>query len=335
MYLSTSLPVYESSMTIDAARTLFQNANRIQLITHISPDGDAIGSLLGLSWALRAIGKTTIPSCEDGCPESFKFLPGTSDIVRKLDETADLIVFLDCAEKHRAGKMVDKLRQPDLNIDHHATNPNFAKLNIVDVNATATAEVLTDLLPGFGLPITRQVADCLLCGVVSDTLGFRTANTGAKALATAQALIAAGADLPVIYDYALNRRSFPAVLLWGHVLANASLADRIAWATVPLAIKKAVGYNGKGDADVINVLSTVGDADVFITIIETSDTDVKISWRARPGIDVSKIAQKFGGGGHISAAGANIKGTLTEIERKVLEETRKVLIGDTNKIAAQ
>jgi bifunctional oligoribonuclease and PAP phosphatase NrnA len=316
-------------MTLDAARTLLQNANRIQLVTHISPDGDAIGSLLGLSWALRAAGKTTVPFCEDGCPDTFKFLPGTADIVRRLDETADVTVFLDCAEKHRAGKLVDKLpRQPDLNIDHHTTNPNYAKINIVDASAAATAEVLTDLLPGLGLPLGKEAADCLLCGVVSDTLGFRTSNTNAKALGAAQSLMAVGADLPGIYDQALNRRSFQAVLLWGQALSRATLEDRIAWTTIPLAVKQAVGYNGKGDADVINVLSTVGDADVFITIIETSDTDVKISWRARPGLDVSKIAQTFGGGGHISAAGANIKGTLAEIERKVLDETRKVVLGE-------
>ncbi len=316
-------------MELDTARDLLHAANRIQIISHISPDGDAIGSLLGLSWALRAAGKTTVPTCEDGCPDTFKFLPGSNEIVKKLDPEADLIVFLDCAEQSRAGKLADKLpRQPDLNIDHHITNPNFARLNFVDAMATATGEVLTDLLPGFGLPLTKEAAECLLCGLVSDTLGFRTSNTTAKALATAQTLMAAGADLPSIYDYALNRRSFAAVQLWGQALSRSSLADRIAWTTIPLAAKQAVGYNGKGDADVINVLTTISEADVFIALIETGETDVKISWRARPGYDVSKIAQSFGGGGHISAAGANVKGTLAEIERKVLEETRRIVLGE-------
>ena len=307
---------------LETARTLLHNAHRIQIITHVSPDGDAIGSMLGLSWALRAVGKETVPVSVDGCPDAFQFLPGADEIVKKADPTCDLTIFVDCADQHRAGKPAEKLgRQPDLNFDHHITNPGFAKVNFVDDSMTATGELLANLLPGLGLPLTKDVAECLLCGLVSDTLGFRTANTGVAALATAQTLMAAGADLPSIYDKALNRRSFAAIKLWGHTLAGASYADGIAWATIPLAMKQSVGYNGKGDADVVSVLSTIDEAQVVIVMIENAE-GVKISWRARPGIDVAKIAQAFGGGGHVSAAGANIAGTLTEVEPKILAATR-------------
>lgn len=278
--------------------------------------------MLGLSWALRAIGKETVPICVDGCPDTFQFLPGVEEIVRKADPTSDLTIFVDCADQHRAGKPAEKLpQQPDLNFDHHITNPGFAKVNFVDANMTATGELLANLLPGLELPITKDVAECLLCGLVSDTLGFRTANTGAAALGTAQVLMAAGADLPSIYDKALNRRSFAAIRLWGNTLAGAHYADGIAWASIPLAMKQAVGYNGKGDADVVSVLSTIDEAQVVIVMIENPE-GVKISWRARPGIDVAKIAQSFGGGGHVSAAGANIPGTLAEAEPKILAATR-------------
>jgi phosphoesterase RecJ-like protein len=311
---------------LDTAKQLLQAANRIQIITHLSPDGDAIGSLLGLSWALRAVGKETLPTSTDGCPDTFRFLPGWETIVKKIEAPCDLVIFVDCADQHRAGKPAEKLdRQPDLNFDHHITNPGFAKANFVDASMTATAELLTNLLPGLGLPLTQEVAECLLCGLVSDTLGFRTANTGAAALACAQTLLAAGADLPRIYDLALNRRSFAAVQLWGQVLNRTAVTDGIAWATIPLAIKQSVGYNGKGDADVINVLSSINEANVFITIIENNDNNVKISWRARPGIDVSKIAQAFGGGGHVSAAGATVNGSLLDVEQKILEKTRSSL----------
>jgi phosphoesterase RecJ-like protein len=307
---------------LETARTLIQNAKRIQIITHISPDGDAIGSMLGLSWALRAIGKETVPVSVDGCPDTFQFLPGVEEIVKKADPTCDITILVDCADQHRAGKPAEKLgRQPDLNFDHHITNPGFAKVNFVDAGMTATGELLTNLLPGLGLPLTKDAAECLLCGLVSDTLGFRTANTGAAALATAQTLMAAGADLPSIYDKALNRRSFAAIKLWGNTLAGAQVADGIAWATIPLAMKQSVGYNGKGDADVVSVLSTIDEAQIVIVMIENSE-GVKISWRARPGIDVAKIAQSFGGGGHVSAAGANIPGTLADVEPKILAATR-------------
>jgi len=278
--------------------------------------------MLGLSWALRGIGKETVPVSVDGCPDTFLFLPGVEEIVRKADPTCDLTIFVDCADQHRAGKPAEKLgRQPDLNFDHHITNPGFAKVNFVDDGMTATGELLANLLPGLGLPLTKDTAECLLCGLVSDTLGFRTANTGSAALATAQMLMAAGADLPSIYDKALNRRSFAAVKLWGNALAGARYADGIAWTTIPLAMKQSVGYNGKGDADVVSVLSTIDEAQIVIVMIENVE-GVKISWRARPGIDVAKIAQSFGGGGHVSAAGANIPGTLAEVEPKILAATR-------------
>jgi len=327
VYLSTCvrcLPLH--GMDIDTARSLIAAANRILVFTHVAPDGDAIGSLLGLTWALKAAGKTAVPISEDGCPETFRFLPGVEEIQKKVAELGDLLIVLDCADQHRAGKYIDNLdRPPDINIDHHATNPDFGRLNFVDVNATATAEVLTDLLPGLGLPLTLPAAECLLCGLVSDTLGFRTANTGTKALATAQTLMAAGADLPRIYDHALNRRSFVSVQLWGQALARARIENGIVWTTIPLAVKQSVGYNGKGDADVINILGTVNEADIFIAVIETGEDEVKISWRARPGLDVSQIAKSFGGGGHVSAAGANVKGTLAEVETKVLEATQKLM----------
>lgn len=282
--------------------------------------------MLGLSWALRGTGKTTLPVCADSCPDTFLFLPGAGEITKKVGGPFDLVIFLDCADQSRAGKPAESLnRQPDINIDHHTTNPSFARVNFVDADATATSEIIADLLPELDLPLTQPVAECLLCGLVSDTLGFRTANTGARALTVAQRLMAAGADLPRIYDYALHRRSFAAVQLWGQALARAFIADGVVWTTIPLAIKQSVGYNGKGDADVINVLSTVNEARVFMVLTELPEGEVKISWRARPGIDVSKLAQSFGGGGHISAAGATVKGRLGEVESKVVAATKAII----------
>lgn len=308
------------------AKSLLHAAGRIQILTHVSPDGDAIGSLLGLSWALRAAGKATVPICVDGCPETFRFLSGWKEIVRKADPACDLTIFVDCADQSRAGKPGEGLnRQPDLNFDHHVTNPGFARVNFVDDGMTATGELIASLLPNLGLPLTPVVAECLLCGLVSDTLGFRTANTGAQALTAAQGLMAAGADLPRIYDLALNRRSLAAVRLWGQALARAAVADGIAWTAIPLAMKQGVGYTGKGDADVITVLGTIDEASIFIVMTETGDGGVKISWRARPGIDVSRIAQAFGGGGHVSAAGATVPGGLAEVEGRILEATRNSL----------
>ena len=144
---------------LEIARALLHTATRIQIISHLSPDGDAIGSLLGLSWALRAVGKETVPTCIDGCPDTFKFLPGAETIVKKIGEPCDLVIFVDCADQARAGKPGEQIvGQPQLNFDHHITNPGFAQLNFVDASMTATAELITRLLPGLGSTATTSRA---------------------------------------------------------------------------------------------------------------------------------------------------------------------------------
>ena len=314
------------------ARNLISAAKRILLATHISPDGDAIGSLLGMYWLLKAAGKNDVtPFCVDGCPETFKFLPGSDQIVREMDGEHDLVIIVDCGGVDRAGAPIENLgRLIDINIDHHVTNPKFARINYVRPESVATSEMITDLIPEFGFTLTPTAAECLLCGLVTDTLGFRTSSVNDKTFITLQTLMNAGANLPRMFDLALNRRSFTTLKLWGHALTNAMRDGDLVWATLPLSARQAVGHNGKGDADVINVLSTVTDGNIFVTISETEGNVIKVSWRARLGYDVSKIAQLFGGGGHVAASGATINGTLADIEAQVLAATKEILKRDNN-----
>ena len=314
------------------ARDLISSAHRILIATHISPDGDAIGSLLGMYWLLKAAGKNDVtPFCVDGCPDTFKFLTGADQIVREITGEYDLAIILDCGDLNRAGAPIENLgRAPEINIDHHYTNTHFARFNYVNANYSSTTEAVTHLIPELGLTLIQPAAECLLCGLITDTIGFRTPHVGIETLTTAQTLIKAGADLPRIYDLALNRRSFTTIKLWGQALNNAAREGDLVWATLPLSARQAVGHNGKGDADVINVLSTVTDGNIFVTISETEGNVIKVSWRARPGYDVSKIAQRFGGGGHVGASGATINGTLADIESKVLAATKEILKRDDN-----
>jgi phosphoesterase RecJ-like protein len=143
----------------------------------------------------------------------------------------------------------------------------------------------------------------------------------------AQKLMRAGADLHGIYNHSLHKRSFTAIRLWAEGLARLRLADRMVWATLPLQARKAAGYSGNGDADLIDVLTTVREADVALVFVERPDGKVKVSWRSAPGIDVARLATLFGGGGHAPAAGAEIPGALGEVEEKVVAATRAILKG--------
>ncbi|MBL8055516.1 MAG: hypothetical protein JNK29_02405 [Anaerolineales bacterium] len=313
---------------VAAARRRVERATRALVLTHIAPDGDAIGSLLGLGLALRAAGKTVVMACADPVPETFRFLPAAGEITQNPTGAFDLVIAVDAADLGRLGGLGERLAAPpDLLFDHHVTNPGYAAVNLLDVSAASTAELIAEHLPLLGLPLTRSSAEALLAGVVTDTLGFRTSNTSAKTLGLAQTLMAAGANLPEIYDLAFYKRPFAAVRLWAEGLARVRLEGRLVWAELSLAARQAAGYYGQGDADLINVLISVREADIAVIFVERNDGKVKISWRAVPGLNVAGLAASFGGGGHAPAAGAEVAGSLAEVEARVLTATRALLDG--------
>src|SRR5512147_825171 len=157
-------------------------ANKIVIVSHVRPDGDAIGSLLGLGLALRNAGKSVQMVLVDGVPSSFKYLEGSETIVREASGDHDTFITVDCADFKRTGKIFENFGRPDINIDHHKTNENFGTLNLIETEEVATSAILTKYLPQWGLTITQPVAAALLTGVITDTLGFRTSNTTPDAL---------------------------------------------------------------------------------------------------------------------------------------------------------
>jgi len=302
-----------------------RRAGRIMVVSHIRPDGDAVGSLLGLGLALEETGKKVQMVSPDGVPGNFKHLSGSEQIVQSPSGVFDLTVVVDCSDLARVGEALDAYAIPDVNIDHHITNLNFARLNIVDTQAVATAEMLVHALHYLNIPISETSSSALLTGIITDTLGFRTNNITPKALRIAASLMEAGADLPDLYNKALIQRSFEAIRFWGAGLVRIERDETMVWATLSMADREVAGYSGRDDADLINVLTTVKDAKIALIFVEQPNGRVKVSWRSEPGIDVSQIAMRFGGGGHSAAAGAVIPGDLDEIRPVVLEETRNLI----------
>ena len=302
------------------------DAKKVVIASHVRPDGDAIGSLLGLGLALKDAGKTVTMVLVDGVPSSFKFLEGTDLIKKDPGNDHDTFITVDCADFKRTGKLFENFGQPDINIDHHKTNENFGKLNLIEADEVATAAILTKHLPEWGLNISKPVAAALLAGILTDTLGFRTSNVTPDALRQAAQLMETGVDLPEIYMESLVRKSFPAAKYWGAGLSSLESKNGIVWGTLTLADRKSTGYGGNDDADLINMISAINGQKVGMVFVEQSDNHVKISWRAlQPGIDVSPVAKFFKGGGHAAAAGADIEGNLIDIQREVLAKTREFL----------
>ncbi len=301
-------------------------AHRVLITSHVRPDGDAIGSSLALALALIDIGKQVQVVLSDGIPSGFMHLPGSDLIKTKADGDFDLIVSVDCSDLKRVGHALDGYHAPDIIVDHHVTTEDFGTINLVEPDAVATASVLMRHLKEWGLEITKPIAANLMTGLVTDTLGFRTSNTSPESLRQAADLMEIGAELSTLYYASLVRRTFVEAKYWGAGLSSLECADGIVWATMTLADRKAAGYTGKDDADLINVVSSIADADIAIMFVEQSAERTKVSWRAlNPQIDVSQIASQFAGGGHKAASGADLSGSLSEVRERVLAATRKIL----------
>jgi len=309
-----------------AARRLLAEAREIVVISHERPDGDAVGSLLALSRSLELAGKKVTPVLVDGVPARFQFLAGAEKVVHAVPQGDFVLVAVDCSDLPRMGTPKERTtRPPDLNIDHHATNPRFGRINLIRSDAAATAEILFELAEPLGLPMDAGVATALLLGIVTDTIGFRTANTTPKVLRVAAQLIEHGANLAEVYERGLNRQSLNAARYWGLGLSRLEHDDGLVWAALSLEDRRRADYPGRDDADLINFLATIEGARIAIVLVEQSERKTKVSWRSKPGVDVSRLAAQYGGGGHEQAAGAMVDGDLTSITSKVVKEANSLL----------
>lgn len=307
-------------------RALFDASQRFLLTAHIRPDGDAVGSLLGLGLALEAAGKTVHMLLEDGVPSAYRHLKGSEKVEKKFRGEADVFITLDCADMGRVSESLAAYAPPSLNVDHHITNKQFAEINLVEPHAVSTASVLFHHMPAWGLEISLPVAEALLTGIVTDTLGFRTSNMTPQALRDAALLMEKGADLPALYTKSLHRRSFEATKYWGAGLSKLEHSDTMVWGTLTLDDRKFAQYYGNDDADLINIIASIEGKTVAMIFVEQPGGKVKVSWRTREAaLDVSRIAVLFGGGGHKGAAGATLSGAMDEVQARVLEETRKAI----------
>lgn len=308
----------------DHPRTLIgqalQQAERFLLITHIRPDGDAIGSLLGLGMALLESGKAVQMVLDDHVPLQFRHLEGAELIKRAIQGDFDVSITLDCSDVSRLGKFGEGIEW-HINIDHHITNDGFAKINLIEPEAVATAEILATNLDIWGFQVSKAVANALLMGILTDTIGFRTYNMRSDVLRLAAKLMDAGANLPVLYARNVYQKSFEAVKMWGSGLSRLQRRDGLVWTMITNQDRLMAGYPGKDDADMINLLTAIEDAKISVVFVEQPNGKIKVSWRAAPGVDVSQVASQFGGGGHPAAAGAELAGEIQELCEAVLEKT--------------
>jgi phosphoesterase RecJ-like protein len=311
---------------IEEVRLRIEQADRVMVCAHTRPDGDAIGSVLAMGQALQDAGKYVQMVLEDGVPSALRFLPGSEKILTQPEGSFDLVIVLDSSQVSRVGSVLDEVDQIDLNIDHHPDNSHFAEINLVDSVAVSATQILTRLLPKFGLTISPTVASNLLTGMITDTIGFKTDNMHPEVLRLAADLYEMGADLPKLYHNAIAAKTFEAVRYMGSGLSQLTRKNGLVWTVLTLENKKNANYPGRDDADLVNIISAIDSADVALIFVEQHPDQVKVSWRTRSlEVDVSKVAHQFGGGGHRAAAGAMIEGNLQAVQEEVVQTTQRLI----------
>jgi phosphoesterase RecJ-like protein len=306
---------------------LISQARSILLVTHVAPDGDAIGSLLGMGWLLRAQGKALVLACADPVPDAYVWLPGSSDIVQGSNGSHDLVISLDCSDPRRLGDIAgtEAGSVPLVNIDHHVTNTRFGVVNWVDPASVATAQMILTLASSLEWDLTECVALCLLTGLVTDTRAFRTPNVDAAALRAALRLMEAGASLREVTQRALEQRPLASVRLWGQAIDRLQLEDGILWTEVTHQMRERWALNSDGDSGLANFLSGVREAEIVVVFAERVSGIIDVGLRAVPGRDVAQVALKLGGGGHPQAAGCSLEGDLPQVRNRVLSEVQDSL----------
>lgn len=315
--------------TIPALNTLAEaavheihKAESIIVITHVSPDADAIGGLLGLTLALRSIGVNVTPASSDEIPLGLAILHGYNSITRVISRMPDLLIALDCGDLSRAGKLLDGSEWRNvriLNIDHHVTNSQFGNVNWVDPQASSTCELVLQLIDQFEIEPTADIATNLLYGIVGDTRGFRTQNTTSFTLECGVRLMNAGANLSEITERLFSQRAFTQLRLWANALDTMKLETvlsqnhaRVIWTKMAKDARHKYGLSDASSSGLSNFLVDVAEADVSAVFVEKDNDDIDISLRAKRGFDVASVALSMGGGGHPLAAGLTIAGPLND-----------------------
>jgi bifunctional oligoribonuclease and PAP phosphatase NrnA len=291
---------------------------------HVAPDGDALGSMLGLGHYLQRRGKAVWMSWGSPAPTvpyQYAFLPGVERIVRpdELPERIETFIAMDCADVKRLEVLEGRFRAAGtrINVDHHISNSRFGDINLVDPDRASSCELAFELVQHLGGSVNAEEATCFYTGIVTDTGRFQYSNASPETLRVAAELLEAGADHLMVAERVYESASFEQLRLLGTVLSRAKLEDGLVYSWLS---RDDLGELGLEETeDFIDALRTIRDIRVALLAKQQPEGWWKGSLRSRGGVDVSLVAKSFGGGGHAAAAGFSFKGELDELIRKVRE----------------
>ncbi|HLB05783.1 MAG TPA: bifunctional oligoribonuclease/PAP phosphatase NrnA [Thermodesulfobacteriota bacterium] len=316
---------------IDRIIAELKNNNTFLIVSHINPDGDAIGSELALAAGLTAIGKKVTVFNQDRVPDIVSFLPGASEIVHELSggEQFDAAIVVDCGTPKQLGDNFNSFKgyKKLLNIDHHVTNLNFADIVLVDPDACATGVIIYRILKKMGIEITREIALSIYTTIVVDTGSFHYGNSNPEAFKVAGEMVDIGVEPWYVAENLYESQPEGRIRL--HSMALNTLSTnyngKIGFIMVSNEMYKSTGTTAEDTDGIVNYARSLKGVEVAIFIREISRDKYKASLRSKGRVDVTRVAERFDGGGHVNAAGCVLNESLSEVKRKLTEATEEVL----------
>ncbi|MFH1127971.1 MAG: bifunctional oligoribonuclease/PAP phosphatase NrnA [Candidatus Omnitrophota bacterium] len=314
---------------------LIKRNNRFLITAHTSLEGDALGSELAFAVLLKTIGKTAIIVNDDKLPQGYAFLPGLNS-VREYKKSLkninfDVFVALDCSDLNRCGNVykLNTDNKPVLNIDHHISNAQFASVNWVQPEASSCAEMIYKLFKAMHVDLNKEAAIALYAGILTDTGSFRYSTTSSFTHQAVADLMCYGIDVTAVYRSIYEDKPYQDMQLLTKMLAGTkrTTSGKIAW----VELEKGVSSNKSISFDlserILSFLRAIKDVEVAVLFkkMEGRVNEIRVNFRSQGKVDVNKIAKFFGGGGHKTASGCTINGSLVQVKQKVLSKIKENL----------
>jgi len=304
---------------------LIESKSRFAITSHIRPDGDSLGSSLGLCWLLRALEKDAEVIMRDPVPHSYQQLPGAREVrvTPSVDRPYDAVFVIECSDISRPG-LIDLEKQFVVNIDHHSTTALFGTINWIDSTASAVGEMIYNLCKATGVRVTKEIAECVYTALITDTGSFHYSNTTERTFKVASELVRTGVKPAKTAESVFASYPWSRIQLMGEVLSTARRdpSGRVACMRQSMEMQKRAAASDEDADGFVNYPLTVVEVEAVALLKESAPEVYRTSLRSKGDVNVARVAEGFGGGGHRNAAGCTLTGPWDEVEQKIIQLLR-------------
>lgn len=301
---------------------LIESKRRFAITSHIRPDGDSLGSSLGLYWLLRALDKDVEVIMRDSVPHAYRQLPGADEVrvTPAVTNSYQAVFVIECSDVTRPG-LVDLEKQFVVNIDHHSTTALFGNINWIDSTASAVGEMIYNLCKATGVRVTKEIAECVYTALITDTGSFHYSNTTERTFKVASELVRTGVKPAKTAEAVFASYPWSRIELMGEVLSTAKRdpSGRVASLRLSQEMQARTQASDEDADGFVNYPLTVGEVEAVVLLKETAPQVYRTSLRSKGDVNVARVAGLFGGGGHRNAAGCTLTGPWDEVEAQVMK----------------